>query len=149
MEFRKMVMMTLYVRQQKRHRCIEQSFGHCGRGWGWDDLGEWHWNRYIIICETNLQSRLQDTGCLGLVNWDDPEGWYGEGDGRGIQDWENTCTPVEDSCWCMAKPTQYCKVDSLQFKKYIYIKKKRKSKTLSLLSSVFLCSRMSSLQSCF
>ena len=27
MEFRKMVMMTLYVRQQKRHRCIERTFG--------------------------------------------------------------------------------------------------------------------------
>ena len=27
MEFRKMVMMTLYVRQQKRHRCKEQMFG--------------------------------------------------------------------------------------------------------------------------
>ena len=42
MEFRKMVMITLYVRQQKRHRCIEQFFGLCGRGRGWDDLGEWH-----------------------------------------------------------------------------------------------------------
>ena len=31
MEFRKMVTITLYVRQQKRHRCIEQSFGLCGR----------------------------------------------------------------------------------------------------------------------
>ena len=40
MEFRKMVTMT--VRQEKRHRCIEQSFGLCGRGQGWDDLGEWH-----------------------------------------------------------------------------------------------------------
>ena len=40
MEFRKMIMITLYARQQKRHRCIEQSFGLCGRGW--DDLGEWH-----------------------------------------------------------------------------------------------------------
>ena len=27
MEFRKMVRITLYARQQKRHRCIEQSFG--------------------------------------------------------------------------------------------------------------------------
>ena len=27
MEFRKMAMMTLYVRQQKRHRCVEQTFG--------------------------------------------------------------------------------------------------------------------------
>ena len=35
---RKMVMTTLYTRQQKRHRCIEQSFGLCGRGRGWDDL---------------------------------------------------------------------------------------------------------------
>ena len=42
MEFRKKVMITLYARQQKRHRCIEQNFGLCGRGIGWDDLGEWH-----------------------------------------------------------------------------------------------------------
>ena len=42
MKFRKMVMTTLYARQQKRHRCIEQTFGLCGRGRGWDDLGEWH-----------------------------------------------------------------------------------------------------------
>ena len=44
MEFRKMVTITLYARQQKRRRCIEQSFGLWGRGRGWDDLGEWHWN---------------------------------------------------------------------------------------------------------
>ena len=41
-----MVMITLYARQQKRHRCIEQSFGLCGIGRGWDDLGEWHRNMY-------------------------------------------------------------------------------------------------------
>ena len=58
MEFRKMVMITLYARQQKRHRCIEQSFGHCGRGLGWDDLGEWHWNMYNIMYETSHQSRF-------------------------------------------------------------------------------------------
>ena len=34
---------------------------------------------------TSLGS-MQDTGCLGLVHWDDPEGWYGEGGGRGVQD---------------------------------------------------------------
>ena len=32
MEFRMMVLITLYARQQKRHRCIEQSLGLCGRG---------------------------------------------------------------------------------------------------------------------
>ena len=31
-EFRKMAMITLYTRQEKRHRCIEQSFGLCGQG---------------------------------------------------------------------------------------------------------------------
>ena len=30
---------------------------------------------------------MQDTGCLGLVHWDDPEGWYGEGGGRGSSGW--------------------------------------------------------------
>ena len=58
MEFRKMVMITLYARQQKRHRWIEPSFGLCGRGRGWDDLGEWHWNMYNIIYETHRQSRF-------------------------------------------------------------------------------------------
>ena len=31
---------------------------------------------------------MQDTGSLGLVHWDDPEGWYG----RGVQDWEPVYT---------------------------------------------------------
>ena len=25
---------------------------------------------------------IDDTGCLGLLQWDDPEGWYGEGGSR-------------------------------------------------------------------
>jgi len=32
---------------------------------------------------------MRDTGCSGLVHWDDPEGWYGEGGGRGVQDGEH------------------------------------------------------------
>ena len=58
MEFRKMVTITLYMRQQKRHWCMEQSFGLCGRGRGQDDLGEWRWNTYNIIYETSRQSRF-------------------------------------------------------------------------------------------
>ena len=64
MEFRKMVKITLNARQQKRHRCMEQSFGLCGRRWGWDDLGEWHWNMYNIICEMNRQSRFDAWYCM-------------------------------------------------------------------------------------
>jgi len=34
------------------------------------------------------------------------EGWDGEGGGRGVQDvGGNTCTPMDDSCQCMAKTT--------------------------------------------
>ena len=37
----------------------------------------------------------------------------------------NTCTPVADSCWCMAKPIQYCEV-----KKIIIIIKKEKKRNI-------------------
>ena len=48
---------------------------------------------YSIIRETNLQSRLMhDTGCLGPVHWDDPEGWDGEVGGTGVQDGEHMYT---------------------------------------------------------
>ena len=41
---------------------------------------------------------MHDNGCLGLVHWDDPEGWNGQGGGRGFQDGEHVCIPVADSC---------------------------------------------------
>ena len=44
------------------------------------------------------------TGCSGLVHWDDPEGWDGEGGGRRFS-MGDTCTPMADSCRCMAKAT--------------------------------------------
>ena len=89
MEFRKVVMITLYGRQQKRYRCIEQSFGPCGRERGWDDLGEWHWNMYNIICETSCQSRFDARyWMLGASALGQPRGmvWGGrrkEGSGWG------------------------------------------------------------------
>ena len=35
---------------------------------------------------------MHDTGCLGLVPWDDPGGSYGEGGGRKVQDGEHVYT---------------------------------------------------------
>jgi len=35
---------------------------------------------------------MDETRCLGLVHSDDPEGWDGEGCGRGIQDGEHMYT---------------------------------------------------------
>ena len=46
---------------------------------------------YIISYVKRITSpvSMHDTGCLGLVHWDDPEGWYGEGGGRRVQDGEH------------------------------------------------------------
>ena len=38
------------------------------------------------------EGSMQDTGCLGLVYWDDPQGWYREGGGSGAQDGEHVYT---------------------------------------------------------
>ena len=35
---------------------------------------------------------MHDAGCLGLVRWDDTEGWNGKGGGRRVQDGEHVYT---------------------------------------------------------
>ena len=35
---------------------------------------------------------MHETGCLGLVHWDDPEGWDGEAGGWGVRDGEHMYT---------------------------------------------------------
>ena len=47
---------------------------------------------------------MHETGGLGLVPWDDPEGWDEREMGGGFR-MGNTCTPVADSYQCMAKTT--------------------------------------------
>ena len=61
------------------------------------------WENGIETCIISYKKRIastgsmQDTGSLGLVHWDDPERWYGEGDGRRFQDGEHVYTVV-DAC---------------------------------------------------
>ena len=61
------------------------------------------WENGIETCIISYMKRITslglmpDTGCLGLVHLDDPEGWYREGCGRGVR-MENMCTPRVDSC---------------------------------------------------
>ena len=56
------------------------------------------WENGIETCIISCMKRaaspgvMHDTGCLGLVHWDDPEGWYGEGGGRRVQDGEHRYT---------------------------------------------------------
>ena len=64
-----------------------------------DSVGEGEggkiWENGIETCEMSCMKRIaspgsmHDTGCLGLVHWDDPEEWYGEGGGRRVQDGEH------------------------------------------------------------
>ena len=44
-----------------------------------------------VKCIASLGS-MHETGCSGLVHWDDPEVWDGDGGGRRVQDGEHTYT---------------------------------------------------------
>ena len=56
------------------------------------------WESGIETCIISYMKRIaspglmHDTGFLGLVHWDDPEGWYREGVGRGVQDGDHVYT---------------------------------------------------------
>ena len=84
MEFRKMVMITLYAKQKKRHRLQNRLLDSMGEGEG----GMFQENSmYIIYSETDHQPRLDAWDkCSGLVHWEDPEESGGEGGGTGDRD---------------------------------------------------------------
>ena len=71
------------------------------------------WENGIETCIISYKKRIaspgsmQDTGYLGLVHWDDPEGCTGRDVGGGFR-MGNTCIAMADSCQCMSKPLQYC-----------------------------------------
>ena len=56
------------------------------------------WENGIETCKISHVKRIaspglmHDTGCSGLVHWDDPDGWDGGGGGRGVQDGEHMYT---------------------------------------------------------
>ena len=67
---------------------------------------------------------IHDTGCLGIEHWDDPEGWYGEGGGRRVQDGEHVYT-------CGRFMLMYGKTSTiLQSKKYKNLKINMQKKIL-------------------
>ena len=107
-----MVTMTLYARQQERHRCKEQTFGLCGEREG-GMMGENRIETYILpyVKQITSPGSMHETGHSGLVYWNNPEGWDGERGGRGthVHPWL-----IHVNVW--QKPLQYCKVISLQIK---------------------------------
>ena len=69
--------------------------GKCGMIWGYN----------IETCILSYVKQIaspglmHETGCSGLVHWDDPEGWDGEGGGAEVQDGEHMYTHG----WFMSK----------------------------------------------
>ena len=67
-----------------------------------DSVGEGEggkiWENGIETCKISCMKwvaspgSMHDTAGLGLVHWDDPEGWNGEGGGRRVQDGEHMYT---------------------------------------------------------
>ena len=121
MEFRKTVMINMYARQQKRHRCTEQSLGLCGRGRGWDDLGEGHLNMYNVIYEMNRQSRFNAWYRMlgaGALGW--PRGMVRGGRWEGGLGWGTRVYPwrIHFNIW----QNQY---NIVKFKNKIKLKKNK------------------------
>ena len=117
MEFRKTIMMTIYARQQKRHRCKEQTLDYVGEG-----EGRMMWKNDIETCILpNVKwmtsaSSMHGTGHSKLVLWHNLEGWGMERGGRVVWDDWTHVHPwlIHVSVW--QKPPQYCKAFSLQLK---------------------------------
>ena len=85
MEFRKMVMITLYAKQKKT-QMYRTDFWTLGEGEGGMF---WKNSMYIIYSETDHQPRWDVWDkCSGMVHWEDPEESGGEGGGRGDRDGE-------------------------------------------------------------
>ena len=93
MEFRKTVTITLYARHQKDTDVHNSLLDSVGEG-----ESRMIWENSIETCKLSYVKRISspglmhDTRCSGLVHWDDPEQWDGEGDRRGIQDGEHMYT---------------------------------------------------------
>ena len=87
-----------------------------GRRQGWHDLkGSVEMCILSYVKWITGPGSMHETGCSGLVHWDDPGGWDGEGGGRGFLDGEHGHPwLIHVDVW--QKPLQYCKVISLQLK---------------------------------
>ena len=117
MEFRKMVTMTLYARQQKRYRCKEQTFGLCERRQGLEHLREQYWNMYFTICEIDDQCKfdaLSRTLKVSALGQSRGVRWAGKWEGGSGWGTHAHLRLIHVDVW--PKPPQYSKIISLQLK---------------------------------
>ena len=91
-----------------------------------DSVGEGEggmiWENSIETCilsyvkQITSPGSMHDTGCSGLVHWDDTKGWDAEGGGRDVQDEKQIYTHGRFMSLYGKKKIQYCKVINLQLK---------------------------------
>ena len=110
-EFRKMITITLYTRQQKQHRYIRTVFWIL---WvkmrvGWFERIALKHVYYHIWNRSPVQVRCMRQGAQGWYTGITQRDGMGREVGGGFR-MGNTYTPMADSCLCMAKPLHYCKV---------------------------------------
>ena len=125
MEFRNMLTITLYAKQKKRHRCIEQTFGlwevrvGCFKRTASKHVYYLGWNR--SPAQVGCMTQVLGPGALGR-----PRGIGWRGRWEGGLGWGIHVYPwlIHVNVW--QKPLQYCKVISLQL-----IKKKKKKRRQS------------------
>ena len=94
-----MVLKNLFAGQQWRNRHREYTYGHGERGGEGEMYGKINMATYITICKIDSQwefavwlRKLKQGLCTNL------EGWVGKGDGRKVQEGEDICIPITDSC---------------------------------------------------
>ena len=107
-----MVMITLYAKQKKRHRCTEQTFGLCGRRQEWDVLREKHvyylgWNR--SPAQVGCMRQVLGPGALG---WPRGIRWSGRWEGGSGWGVHVTSWLIHFNVW--QNPLQCCELISLQ-----------------------------------
>ena len=72
------------------YRTVLDSVGKREGGMIWENgIETWILSYVKQIASPGL---MHETGCSGLVHWDDPEGWDGECGGRGVQHGEHMNT---------------------------------------------------------
>ena len=96
-----MVMITLYAKQKKRHRCTEQTFALCGMA-----RVECFERTACILSRVKqitspggMHERSARAWCTGKTQRNRVEREMGGGMG-------NTCNSMADSCKCMTQPTE-------------------------------------------
>ena len=77
-------------RDTDEQNSLQDSVGEGEGGIIWKNGTETYKLSYVK--QITSPGSMHDTGCSGLVRWDDPEGQDGEGGGRWIQDGEHMYT---------------------------------------------------------